>query len=309
MQFRQGAEFFLGKEGLKDFEEKMEVNGNRHGIERFFAGGIFAGIVLGLFSTALLLQFGFPAQLALICGTIGIAAPICLKFFWEHYRFEGRKREIEKEIPGMLLQASIFPSGTPLPKIIEYVSRAGYGKLSLEFERARREIKRGFSVEEALASVKKRNKSVALGRSLNLLLQGYESGAEMSQAFRQAAEDLLETGAIMQERNSALIIEKYTLLAAGAVIVPLVLGLIVGVVSSFGFLQMEGLGIGLSTLQRKELLGVALAANQIYMLEYCVLASAFVAFQEGNPKKAVLYCLALIPSAFAAYYAGRMIAG
>jgi len=309
MEFEKAIEFFLGKKAVAELGEKMEVNGNKTGFGKFASQLAFAGIALALFLLAAMIAAGIPVQLAVLAGICAAFAPLAFGLFWEQYRFEARRREIEKEIPGMLLQASVFPSGTPLPKIIEYVSHAGYGKLSVEFARTRREIRRGFAIEEAFGSMKKRNKSASLDRALNLLLQGYESGAEMSHAFREAAEDLLETGAILQERNSALIIEKYTLLAAGAVIVPLVLGLIVGTVSGFGFLQVESLGIGLSNAQRKELLDAALAANQIYIVEYCLLASAFVAVQEGNAKKAVLYAMALIPAAFAAYYFGRMIAG
>ena len=109
--------------------------------------------------------------------------------FFRFYLNEKQKREKEKLIPDALLQAGVFPSGTPLIKIIEYLSQANYGTLSNEFKKALNEIEKGSSITEALENIKKRNQSSIISRAMNLLIQGHESGADMSQTFKETAED------------------------------------------------------------------------------------------------------------------------
>jgi len=219
----------------------------------------------------------------------------------QFYFDEKNKREKEKLIPDVLLQASVFPQGTSMIKIIDYLGKANYGLLSKEFEMALNEIEKGSSIEEALNNLSKRNNSSIISRAMNLLIQGHESGADMGKVFKETAEDILETQSILRERNSNTIIQKFTLLLAGGIIVPLVLGLLVKLVSGMNFSGIEEIGFGASLADRSLLLSTALLANQLYIAEFAILASIFVALQEGNPKKSILYALLLLPLSLIVY--------
>ena len=43
----------------------------------------------------------------------------------------------------------------------------------------------------------------------------------------------------------------------------------------------------------------------IYLAEYSIIASLFVAFQEGRQKKAVLYASILMPLSMVVYFIGK----
>jgi len=234
-------------------------------------------------------------------------ASLILNYFFSTYLLESRKRKMEALVPDLLLQASAFPRGVSMNRILGFFSKADFGLLGKEFEIALLEIEKGVSVENSLENLKKRCNSRIIDRAIDLLIRGYESGADLSSVFRAGAEDFFETNALLRERNAALVIEKYTLLFAGGLIVPAVLGLIIGMVSEIDFSGLQSLELGIESASRKELLETTIFANQIYLAEYALLASFFIASQEGNPRKAFLYALFLLPVSFAVNIAAKAL--
>ncbi|MFH1256449.1 MAG: type II secretion system F family protein [Candidatus Diapherotrites archaeon] len=292
---------FFRKKELREFEALLKLNGCSKCLNAWFRENLLFGVALFLLSFGVLLSQGADDLLVAFLPLAFFFIPLAFGYFWQVYRFEQRKKGIEQLVPDVLLQASIFPKGSDFIKTIEYLSGAGYGALSIEFGKALLEIRKGAPIEEALENIKKRNRSASLDRAINLLIQGYRSGADMGKIFKEAADDLLETNALLRERVSTMVVEKYTLLFAGGLLVPAILGLLVGMVSRLDFTALSVLEIGLDAVQRKELLDAALLANKLYIAEYALLASLFVANQEGNAKKALLYALALFPLSFIAY--------
>ena len=95
--------------------------------------------------------------------------------------------------------------------------------------------------------------------------------------------------------------QKYTLLIAGALIVPMVLGLVTKTVSGLNFGTLAELELGMPAAERIALLGAATFAGQVYIAEYVVIASVFVAFFESDMKKAAVYAAILLPLSMISY--------
>lgn len=228
-------------------------------------------------------------------------APLVILHFYREYNAERRKKQLEGEIPDVLLLACSFPENSSVIRIADFVAGHSQGPIAQEFSLAARQIRSGMPVEKAVEKIKLRNKSAGLDRAINLILGSLRSGGDMRETFRQAADDFIETNSIAQERNASAAVQKYTLLA-GCLLVPLILGMVSSIGTGPDSAAFNELGIGMNEGQKTELRSAALLGNEIYILEYVILASVFVSLLEGIPKKAVVYIACLLPVAYAVYF-------
>jgi pilus assembly protein TadC len=297
----KAIELIIGKERINAFNERLKENNSKFKAEELIKWYGTIGASLSLLSIGIspLLQLNFTSSTLLFI--FSLVFPGSIHYLYHAFLFEKNKREKEKLVPDVLLQASIFPKGTPTTKIIKYISEAEYGPITKEFSKALNEIEKGKTVEESLKDISKRCKSEIISRAMNLLIQGNKSGAEMNKVFKETAEDILETQGIIKERIASTFIQKYTLILAGGIIVPALLGLITGFVNEMNFIGISELGLGMQEEKRKTIIEAALTSNQIYIIEYALIAAFFISQQEGNTKKAIIYALILIPLGFISY--------
>ena len=127
----------------------------------------------------------------------------------------------------------------------------------------------------------------------------------MSGAMRETAEDIFEVFSALLERRSALAMQKYTLLF-GALLVPVILGLIVNVVSGLDLSALEEIS-KVSNEERVALLSAGIGAGQAYLVAFALLSSVLIAQQDGDGRKAVLYFTALAPLSLALFAAARAL--
>ncbi len=232
------------------------------------------------------------------------ASPLLAYFYLSHL-VRQRSAKIERFLPDALFQAASLQRGTGFERLIASVARSGYGPLSEEFAIVQRQVRAGVGVVPAMKAVAQRADSVLLERAVSLLVQAYHTGAEMSGAMRETAEDIFEVFSALLERRSALAMQKYTLLF-GALLVPVILGLIVNVVSGLDLSALEEIS-KVSNEERVALLSAGIGAGQAYLVAFALLSSVLIAQQDGDGRKAVLYFTALAPLSLALFAAARAL--
>ncbi|MCR4368380.1 MAG: type II secretion system F family protein [archaeon] len=293
--------------------------------ENFFAQRLGRAILLSgakigqkeffLYATAVgalcFLGFLYATLFVLEHETLGLFSPLAfflpavLGYFYLEFLGERNKKSIEEGLPDLLLIASSMPRGAFGEKCLEFVAANGEGVLAKEMEAANVEVKNGSTIEDALLRLSEKWGSAMLSRAIGMLVDAMESGADASEIFRETAEDIMQTNAVFAERRASAEIEKYTILFAGGIIVPLLLGLMAGMAQGFNFSGISELGLGLSDAARNELANASGIATIAYIIEYAIIGSVFVAFQENSPKKAVLYASALVPLGLLFYFLAK----
>ncbi len=284
------------------FEELSEEN--RRSLLLVAAACVAAGFA-ELFFFAVSIPY-----LALIFIATLLLPPLLLWFYWDYER-EKRFREIDAALPAALLQAAAFPKRASMEKIIEAIARGGHGALSGEFDVALRQIESGASVKRALENFAARCPTALAQRSVDLLLATYETGADLAPALKQVAEDAFDLQAISRENAAAGALQKYTLLAGGALLVPAILGVLLNLVGSLGVgafaFGEEGVAAQAALAQRQAVQNAVVVGAQAYLVIFAALAGFFIASVEGAKRKAVLYFAFMAPLALLVFNALQAI--
>ncbi len=295
--FENALKQILEEARIKNFENKLLLNQSKlKNLKGYLLFSTICGTLLMVLSLIISFYiFKNNFDIIFIVTIIGFILPFFAIYLFEDILFEYKKRQKEEILSDLLLEASVFCDESSMEQTIKKISNSDFDLLSTDFNRAFGEIKNGASIESALNHIKELNKSRSYSRVIDLFLQGYQSGARISETLKETAEDLLETKAILKERQAVMLVTKYTLILSSGIIVPAILGLIVGLVSGLNFHSMGEIGLGLSIEMRKALFESAILGTNIYIFEYALLSSFFLAIQEGNKKNFWVYALVLTP--------------
>jgi len=233
--------------------------------------------VFAMLGLANSLFFGFAALSLAIPLAAGMLAEL------EH---EKKTADLESGIGDALVMASSAPKGAPIEKIAAAIASYAHGPVAEEFATVKNQISSGVSPKTALSNMADRTDSLLVHRCISLMLLGYKGGADMRFALRKVAEDVYLAFDQVRERKNAIAMQKYTLLAGSSILVPLVMGISMGMARTLGKSAAAGAG------------GAGMAGPAAaYMLIFAALAAIYCATLEGNSKKAITYFIASAPLA------------
>lgn len=224
----------------------------------------------------------------LILITMGTLFPFVANLAWHERAFNDTTRKMEHQILDALLYWSALPTTWSFERKLQELSTQTNSPLREEWELVVRQVKKGSTIPEALHGLCKGRTSLILSRAKQVLIQGYTSGTPLHDECARLAVEGMARESLRREKESSLLIEKYTLLGAGGIVVPLILGLSTGMVENF----TQELG---STSLNPALQLAAGWGTRGYLLIYSILASAFVGLVEGEVGKAKVYIIWLLP--------------
>ena len=249
--------------------------------------------------TALLLlvtlQFAPQTAIKLPLLLIALIAPTAILQFYADYQKSKESLQMEREIPLAMFQISSYPPRTPFEKILKEVASSlpAQSALATELKIASNKIQIGTSVPKALREVNHRNSAI-VKRATSLLIQTYTTGHDTSNAFSEIAQDTFELQAIDEEVKANASIQKYTILLSSAIFVPVILSMLTAVTTSL-HIDTSVLESQTTPVQRLEILKATIISIQIYLVILAGLASTYVAMQDKNLTKALLYASIAAP--------------
>jgi hypothetical protein len=250
----------------------------------------------------LLTLLPLPLEQSLLASLAALAIPPVAHELRQEYLKEKNRLELEERLPEALLQLSSRPKGTAMEDSLEELAKQR-GELGKHFKSIARRIRAGTPPPKALR--RHETDSFLFKRVLEMIANAYESGADVSKTFKQVAEDVLELQFIYREAASAAALQKYSLLASAAILVPFILGFLYNLVESLDFGSGMQAVFSSSSAERAALANAISLGNQAYLALFSIITSSFVAFNENKPRKAFAYAAVCLPLSLAAYHLAR----
>ncbi|VVB99448.1 Type II secretion system (T2SS), protein F [uncultured archaeon] len=191
--------------------------------------------------------------------------------------------EAEAHLPDALYSAASTHRLLSAEKMLSYLSKGGFGRLSESFALALRRLEAGDSFAASMKAAAAHCPSPLVERSFSLLTVSYETGANMYSALREAAADVVSFFSLVRERSAQLAVQRYTILAASAALVPVILGMVVSLAPALSSAS------ALSGSQNESLAPTLALACPLYLLLSCAVSSILLSLAETSPRRAVLY--------------------
>jgi len=287
------------KESFLSEREKRLINAELRRIgTNFRADHLFAILFFVSFMAAIWL-----AYFKIYVGILLLFMPVII-YFIILYLIDTRAKGIESYLPDALFQVGALEHGVPIERIIQNISKSGYGPLSEEFMMASRQISAGTDVESALSGISERNNSAILDRTIILLNQCYRIGKDVQTVIRETAEDVFGLVSLAKEQASILAMQRYTILIGGCIIIPIILAFVINIISGLDYNLISVSSV--SQVERQAIINATIDSTQTYLVIYTLLASLFIAHQEGRTRKAVVYFVIFVALALVLFNFTRL---
>jgi Flp pilus assembly protein TadB len=222
-----------------------------------------------------------------------------------------RTIEIEDVLPDFLqLTAANINAGMTIDKALWYAVRPKFGILAKEIEEVAKNTMTGEDLKKSLKEFSDRYNSKTLERSINLLLEGLESGGQMADLLNKIAINIKD-GKILKKEMSADV-TTYVIFIAFACIVgaPALLGLstnlLIVIQTMVGGIDIST-QIGSASFIDLNANAIALNDFRIFVFIMLFITSLFSSFiistiKKGNIKEGIRYIPVFIISTLALYY-------
>lgn len=133
-----------------------------------------------------------------------------------------RARFAEEVLPdALLLMASNLRSGLPTDEAITLSSRPEFGFLAEKINEAGRAIATGEPFAEAFKKISKDINSQILARTVNLVIEGIESGGEIATLLEETAVDIRDNDLLQREVRSIILVYALFIFIAAVVTAPI----------------------------------------------------------------------------------------
>ena len=225
------------------------------------------------------------------------------KIFYKRYLFQVSKKSLEDGLVDEILRISSIPK-TDIKLIFLKLRNSKNKIISKEFKWAYKKIEKGHSVNSIFSILKDKYKSEILNRFIDLILISMNTGSVSSRDYKNLAKNFLKSKELINDRKSLLLMQKYTIIFAGGLIVPGILGVIISLVKKLGQnIDLSLIGLNAST----SLYGVAYYCSIIYIIEYVIISSIYLSLLEDDSKNIIIYLTLLLPVSLLIFFISKLL--
>ncbi len=225
----------------------------------------------------------FPAYpLPILVAGIAAGAFIAYGSFEKERRLE----QVDTSLPDALLSVGGMPGSSGADRIFRLIEEGGFGALSIEAGKTRRQLALNVRVDSALHDFAARNPTALVCRATMMMGQMIETGS--LGRLGALAEDMIRGAQTERERSQLFSMQKYTLIF-GALLIPLVFRMALGLSATIG--EISGAPDT----------GVALLIPP-YLAIYAATASLAISDAQGSRSALALYSVGLLAISLGAFH-------
>ncbi|MCI0503530.1 type II secretion system F family protein [Candidatus Micrarchaeota archaeon] len=215
----------------------------------------------------------------------GIAAGIFIAY--GSFMRERRLEEIDAALPDALFSVSGMPGSSSARRVFALVEEGGFGALSIEAGKSRRQLDSNISVGAVLDDFSMRNRSGMVRRASVMMRHMIETSSLGKLGI--LAEDMIRSAQAVRERGQQFATQKYTLIF-GAVLMPVVFRMAIGLSETIASISGAGIAADFPAIVPP------------YIVIYASLASFAISDAEGKKSALAAYSLAMAVAALAAFH-------
>ncbi len=292
----------------KEYQYYLYMAGMKAKAENYIPLGALAGILAGTLSYLAITTLALPVSPILALVIAFMVSDLILGY--PYLKTQQKIEQIEAAFPEALKQmADTLKTGGTYEFALREVATAEYGALTDEMNLALRRLNEGENLENALAAMSENIHSKNVQRVITIIIDSVKAGAGLADILDEISEDVRQMNRVNRERKSQTLMQVLFLFFAGAVIAPVILGVITSVVE---LLINAGQSFNLSPDQ----LAAAFSARdtifnllQFYLFVEILATSILVALmRDGKIAKGILYGPVFLFIGFVSYYLGLVLA-
>lgn len=252
-----------------------------------------------LASVTYLLSSILFSQYAALISLIIASVPFLYHSYFESI-IHSKISSLESELPTVLMMGASTEHFS-LEKMLQTGAKSSSVLLAEQCKESLGQIKAGTDPQTVLKNWMQRTPSLVLRRSLVLLSIGYSTGSKMHKALRISANDLLSSFTLIRERSSLLSIQRYTILAAAAILVPAILAVSLDFSSQIasinldmdsGLMDDDGMRMPMFDSSKTGILiDAAKSSIPLYLILNSILASFYISISQGERQRFFYYSL------------------
>jgi hypothetical protein len=224
-------------------------------------------------------------------------------YLLKEYNCHLQKQELEKQLINNIL--SICSLENINLKLIIYKFANSKSKLiSSEFSFIKSKLNQGHKIEELFKILRTKYKSNILNKFLDLLLISRTFGTTSNKDFKYLVENFIDSKNIIKQRESLLLLQKYTIFICSAIILPAIISIVIELVKNLSTsLDFSVFGFTISS----NLFSIVYYCSLIYIFEYILISSFYLSFIEDNNSKFIVYLLILLPISIFIFFISKYI--
>ena len=217
---------------------------------------------------------------------------------------------IERALPEALKQmADTLNAGGTYEYALREIANAEYGPLAKEMNNVLRKLEEGENLENSLKSFSENIDSRLVSRSIIVIIDSIKAGAGLADVLEEISDDIREIYRIGQERKAKTTMQVMFMVAAGAIVAPLIFGIVSTIISFLVVSASQGLDIGLEArAQAAAVKDLIVLLMQAYIaVEIIAVGFMLSLMRDGKMSKSIIYIPILLLLAFVCYFSAKFL--